>query len=48
MYIDLNECHTKNGGCEDQCINIPGSYYCSCNEDGYSLDIDKHSCTGKP
>lgn len=34
--IDINECSDKNGGCDQRCINSPGSYTCSCNV-GYEL-----------
>ncbi|GCB74441.1 hypothetical protein scyTo_0003531 [Scyliorhinus torazame] len=27
---DVNECVTENGGCQDQCCNTIGSYYCKC------------------
>lgn len=27
---DLNECDGGNGGCEDICVNTPGSFSCSC------------------
>lgn len=35
-YIDINECLDKNGGCDQRCINSPGSYNCLCNV-GYEL-----------
>ena len=44
---DVNECNSNNGGCEDECVNTPGSYYCECDDSGYHLDSDDHSCTGK-
>lgn len=27
---DINECAVGNGGCEDICLNTPGSFSCSC------------------
>uniref|UniRef100_A0A7E4V9J7 Sushi, von Willebrand factor type A, EGF and pentraxin domain-containing protein 1 n=1 Tax=Panagrellus redivivus TaxID=6233 RepID=A0A7E4V9J7_PANRE len=33
---DINECETKNGRCEHHCINMLGSYRCSC-DDGFDL-----------
>ena len=45
--IDINECSQNNGGCEDTCTNTMGSYVCSCQVIGYSLDNDKHNCSGK-
>ncbi|NXG64577.1 EGF factor, partial [Hemiprocne comata] len=42
--IDIDECLEGGvGTCGQTCINIPGSYLCSCLP-GYTLDIDKHSC----
>lgn len=41
--IDLNECDTNNGGCEDTCTNTDGSYQCSCRT-GYRLASDKQAC----
>ncbi|KAM9381860.1 pro-epidermal growth factor [Phaethornis superciliosus] len=42
--IDIDECLEGGlGTCGQTCINIPGSYICSCLP-GYTLDIDKRSC----
>ena len=30
---DINECATNSHNCDHNCININGSYYCSCDED---------------
>ena len=43
--IDVDECAMYNGGCEQNCHNTVGSYYCSCNA-GYTLNEDGHSCDG--
>lgn len=40
---DINECLNNNGGCNQECINTPGSYHCAC-EDGYVLGHDKKTC----
>ena len=40
---DVDECFTRNGGCQHQCSNRIGSYECSCRS-GYKLSEDKHSC----
>ena len=45
-YFDENECETSNGGCQHQCENINGSYFCHCN-DGFFLDGNGKSCSGK-
>lgn len=34
--VDINECAKNNGGCDQKCVNSPGSYSCSCNT-GYQL-----------
>ena len=26
--VDINECNTNNGGCNEICINTNGGYYC--------------------
>ena len=44
MYLDIDECLTRNGGCEHNCTNTEGSFYCSC-VDGYQLSNDVH-CSG--
>ena len=46
-FPDIIECLTDNGGCTDVCNNVPGSYQCECDDTGYELDSDKHSCVGK-
>ena len=32
--------------CENECVNTEGSYICQCY-DGYQVDSNGHSCTGK-
>lgn len=34
--VDVNECAKHNGGCDQKCVNSPGSYSCACNA-GYEL-----------
>ena len=43
--VDINECVTQNGGCEQNCQNTIGSYSCSCLT-GYLIDSNDHNCTG--
>ena len=43
--IDINECVTQNGGCEQNCENTIGSYSCSCLA-GYYL-YNSIFCSGK-
>ena len=44
--IDVNECSTNNGGCDQICNNTKGSYECKCRS-GFLLSSDKHKCNGK-
>ena len=44
FIIDLNECETDNGGCEQVCTNAVGSYNCSCLL-GFDLDETGINCT---
>ena len=44
--IDIPECDDNNGNCKHNCVEIPGSYHCTCYT-GYQLHSDKHSCIGK-
>ena len=46
IFTDDNECNQNNGGCSQNCINTIGSYKCACYE-GYSLDLNGFSCSGK-
>ena len=46
LLIDLNECSTNNGGCNQTCVNELGSYHCECIK-GYTLDEDGEGCSGK-
>ena len=45
-WSDVDECAAANGGCQHNCTNIIGSYYCACAA-GYSLDDNHHSCSCK-
>ena len=43
MYVvfttDIDECSTEADSCEQQCVNIEGSYLCDCGE-GFALNSD--------
>ncbi|CAG5133717.1 unnamed protein product, partial [Candidula unifasciata] len=41
--VDVNECLSDNGGCQQTCVNQPGSYRCGCR-DGYRLAANMRSC----
>ena len=43
---DVNECEESLADCDHLCHNSEGSYTCSCKE-GYALDANERSCTGK-
>ncbi|XP_019340528.1 growth arrest-specific protein 6 isoform X2 [Alligator mississippiensis] len=40
---DVNECDVQHGGCNQACLNKPGSYRCSCYN-GYGLLKDGKTC----
>ena len=44
--LDINECNTSNGGCNQTCVNEVGSYHCECGT-GYTLNSNNHNCDGK-
>lgn len=39
----MNECAADNGGCDQICENIEGSFYCDC-EEGFVLSDDGATC----
>lgn len=43
---DVNECEELNGGCQQTCVNTPGSYHCECSE-GFRMHADGRTCIGK-
>ena len=45
MILDIDECLTDNGGCNQTCNNTMGGFECSCDE-GYLLHADGKQCTG--
>ena len=46
LYLDVNECAIRNGGCAHICSNHIGGYHCSCRK-GYVLARDAKSCNGE-
>ena len=45
FHSDIDECSEGTSGCDHNCTNTDGSYYCTCM-DGYILESDNHTCTG--
>ena len=45
LFIDIDECVTNNGGCEETCTNQIGSFVCSCPV-GYQVASDGFLCEG--
>ena len=45
FQLDINECSTRNGGCEHVCINSIGSFHCECRP-GHVLDYNHRTCSG--
>ena len=43
---DVNECAEGTNNCNQECMNTPGSYECSCRP-GYTLDTNMRDCIGK-
>ncbi|XP_074632006.1 uncharacterized protein LOC141890434 isoform X2 [Acropora palmata] len=41
--LDIDECAVNSSGCNQNCVNTPGSSVCTCNS-GYSLNVDKKTC----
>ena len=43
--LDVNECSSNNGGCQQLCADTQGSFTCGCSS-GYVLSSDGRSCNG--
>lgn len=44
---DRNECEEANGGCEQQCVNLLGSYNCTCYPGFGFVPHDNMTCEGE-
>ena len=44
---DINECTMSNGGCEDECVNTIGSFFCTCPSFGEGFAANGTVCTGR-
>ncbi|XP_063712546.1 fibulin-1-like [Symsagittifera roscoffensis] len=42
--LDADECSSENGGCQINCINTPGSFYCGCADPGYQTSANGFVC----
>lgn len=45
FLVDSNECQNVNGGCQQVCINLQGTFGCSCNH-GFKLTENQRTCEG--
>ena len=43
--LDIDECATQTDNCDQQCVDVEGSFECACG-DGYRLLSDNHTCQG--
>ena len=43
LCVDIDECHSDNGGCDHSCENTEGSFECLCNA-SYILAADSKTC----
>ena len=46
IHVDVDECEEDNGGCDQGCVNTPGSYMCTCKL-GYDVEPPSTNCTGE-
>ena len=44
-FLDFDECLNHLHGCQHNCNNYKGGYFCSCRA-GYRLKGDNKTCTG--
>ena len=44
IISDVDECSVSNGGCEQDCVNMIGSFFCEC-VGGYTL-FNGTECVG--
>ena len=45
IFTDIDECGLDNGGCDQDCTNTLGSFFCNCSE-GYLLNENGLTCDG--
>uniref|UniRef100_A0A1I7U5D7 EGF_CA domain-containing protein n=1 Tax=Caenorhabditis tropicalis TaxID=1561998 RepID=A0A1I7U5D7_9PELO len=42
--LDVDECESLSSECSQKCINLPGTFECSCDQRFYKLASDNRSC----
>ena len=46
LFPDIDECVIDNGGCQQNCVSLPGSYNCSCLDHYTRYQVDWKLCDG--
>ena len=46
VILDIDECARNISGCNQNCTNTIGRYFCSCYP-GYEIENDNKTCIGK-
>ena len=46
FFSDIDECQYDKGGCSHECVNVDGSFTCTC-PDPLKLSDDNLSCRGE-
>lgn len=44
LCVDVDECVTGNGGCEELCVNTEGSFHCELDNDGDGIANNEDNC----
>ena len=45
LFLDINECSTNAHDCEHLCVNVIGSFNCTCQL-GFLLSTNGRDCVG--
>ena len=45
LFLDIDQCSTNNGGCQQICTNLLPGFACSCYN-GFILNEDGTTCSG--